>query len=191
MALIVVLHVIYSALLIASLLRLDGKLANIRWLINSKDVITGMTYQTADITWDGTPRTPADPIYLARGVKIATWVPSYMSNVLFRRISPVEARPYAFVQNTFALLALAVILARAVVLSLQPQGQTFETQTSLQNCGQPRDPLLQLLVKHPGSNAASPRTSLNYSLTIDVQLFRTIDGETILSNSESSFHYID
>ncbi|KAL5639917.1 hypothetical protein ACGC1H_006472 [Rhizoctonia solani] len=45
------------------------------------------------------------------------------SNLLFRRVSPVESRMYAFSRNVFAVLAIVVILLRTITALLSAQNQ--------------------------------------------------------------------
>ncbi|KAG9107113.1 hypothetical protein FRC07_008688, partial [Ceratobasidium sp. 392] len=92
--------------------------------------------------------------------------------ILFRRISPVESKRYAFFQNFCALLFIIALIVRAIMALAQAQNQ-IETRSGAGDCGSiPNMVDLRILVRHQDNFASpafrNPQTGQGYDVTVQV-----------------------
>ncbi|CAE6408035.1 unnamed protein product [Rhizoctonia solani] len=57
----------------------------------------------------------------------------YMVQILFRRVSPVETRVYAFARNSFAIVAIGILIFRTVTAIQQAQNE-IKTRVLSESC---------------------------------------------------------
>ncbi|KAF8607057.1 hypothetical protein BDV93DRAFT_542630 [Ceratobasidium sp. AG-I] len=119
------------------------------WLINAKDAMVGRIPASGShrLTWNGHARSP--PRSKVYGAVLSAPARRFFMRLLFRRVSPAETRPYAFVRNVFAIFSIAAIIWRAVTAFSQAQNG-FETRMVFRRCPETRYATsLHVLIKTP------------------------------------------
>ncbi|KAG8709776.1 hypothetical protein FRC08_018068 [Ceratobasidium sp. 394] len=100
--------------------------------------------------------------------------------------SPVETIPYALVQNTFALAAVALVIVRIVILLSQLQNEDFLTRTQIRRCDDGESKSLSVLLSYPNerrTNASMSELDIRY---YQVKLQATIIDPFNTSQSSTS-----
>ncbi|KAG8698189.1 hypothetical protein FRC08_006086 [Ceratobasidium sp. 394] len=156
-------------LLISLLLSKREAGAQAPWKTNAKDVLLGSSSSQCYPSWFGHPR---DPPFRRRDVsKFPHFWTVYVPKILFRRISPVESKRYAFFQNLCALLFIVAIVVRMVMALAQAQNQ-IETRSGAGSCyGFPQVGDVRVLVRHQatGVGGISPQTGQGYDVAVQVK----------------------
>ncbi|KAG8711667.1 hypothetical protein FRC09_020479 [Ceratobasidium sp. 395] len=144
---------------------------NAPWKSNAKDVLLGSSSAQSHPSWFGHPRDKRDHssftyVWTVHALKILLYAPK----ILFRRVSPVESRRYAFFQNFCALLFVVAIIVRAGMALARAQNQ-IETHSGIGGCDLPDVADIRVLVRHQyieeveGSN---PETGQGYDVGVQV-----------------------
>ncbi|KAG8709841.1 hypothetical protein FRC09_000445 [Ceratobasidium sp. 395] len=156
-------HILCTLYLSTSLLLSKRKAgATAAWKSNAKDVLLGSSSQRRP-SWFGHPRDKRDGSSFTRLWSV------YVSKILFRRVSLVESKRYAFFQNFCALLFIIAIIVRAVTALTRAQNQ-IETRSGVGRCSVPSTGKVGVLVRHWNSDPSktNPKTGQGYS--VDVRL---------------------
>ncbi|CUA67107.1 hypothetical protein RSOLAG22IIIB_13258 [Rhizoctonia solani] len=133
---------------------------------NTKDAFKGMILPAAR------PRTLSVLGHLrkkeTRSPRPLAVVGRFIKNCLFRRISPVETRVYAFTRNSFATVAIGILIFRAIAALQQAQNE-INTRVTSGTCDEASQKhyisvLSDRVVYDSGLN--TPLPSLNISVSI-------------------------
>ncbi|KDN38544.1 hypothetical protein RSAG8_09433, partial [Rhizoctonia solani AG-8 WAC10335] len=82
---------------------------------NIKDLLLGMTYEvTPKLSFTGQPRVPSNQMQKELHAS-ADAIRHFLTRAVFRRVSPVETRVYALIQNVFALVSITVLIFQTTV----------------------------------------------------------------------------
>ncbi|KAF8606483.1 hypothetical protein BDV93DRAFT_604461 [Ceratobasidium sp. AG-I] len=158
----------------------------VSWMVNGKDLIAGTIDTSARTTLFGRKRIINLKPYIFPTrhtfVNFGGAIGAYGVKVFLRRVSPVETKRYAFIRNTVALVAIAVIVVRAVTLLTQAQGEVFESKSITEDCTSDWAKMLmkdvKILVRHYGDDSpllnAYDHAQQNYSLGLDVRNSRGV-----------------
>ncbi|KAG8720115.1 hypothetical protein FRC08_001140 [Ceratobasidium sp. 394] len=168
------LHILCTLYLLISLL-LSKREADVHapWKANAKDVLLGSSSSQCHPSWLGHARNP--PLRKRDVSRFPHFWTIYVPKILFRRISPVESKRYAFFQNFCALLFMVAILARTAMELAQAQNQ-IETRNGAGNCygGFPDIRNFRVLVRHQdGVGAINPQTGQGYDVGVQIIGART------------------
>ncbi|KAG8690249.1 hypothetical protein FRC09_012066 [Ceratobasidium sp. 395] len=137
---------------------------NAPWNSNAKDVLLGSSLARSHPSWFGHPQNKLDDSSFTY-----VWA-VYVPKILFRRVSLVESKRYAFFQNFCALLFIVAIIVRAVMALAQAQNQ-IETRSGIERCFNLRFVgNIQVSVRHYGASGeyGSPRTGQGYDVGVNV-----------------------
>ncbi|KAG8692256.1 hypothetical protein FRC09_011357 [Ceratobasidium sp. 395] len=143
------------------------------WKSNAKDVLLGSSSSQSHPSWFGHSRNP--PLRRRDVSMFPYFWMVYVPKILFRRVSPVESKRYAFFQNFCALLFIIAIIVRAVMALAQAQNQ-IETRSGARSCyGLPTIGNLRVLVRHQDTRVVglNPQTGQGYDVGVQVATQRT------------------
>ncbi|CAE6472148.1 unnamed protein product [Rhizoctonia solani] len=107
------------------------------WKCNTKDAFMCMVAQLGkprELQMFGHPRNPPISLFYVPGSNGRAFL-RWISPVLFRRVSPVETKGYAFIRNFFAASAISIIVFRTVTALLQAQNK-IETRMKSRDCSE-------------------------------------------------------
>ncbi|EUC61500.1 transmembrane protein, putative [Rhizoctonia solani AG-3 Rhs1AP] len=95
------------------------------WKKNTKEVLMGLKAPPRSVPSHSiSGHVRAVPLSVPSGVvTCGRLIKRFFSNLLFRRVSPVETPIYAFSRNVFAVLAIAIVLLRTITALLSAQNQ--------------------------------------------------------------------
>ncbi|CAE6496055.1 unnamed protein product [Rhizoctonia solani] len=95
------------------------------WKANTKDAFKGVTSPTASphtLTLFGRPRETKIPLS-GPFVVVCRVIKMRFTYLLFRRIKPVETRLYAFARNSFAIVAIGILIFRTATALQRAQNE--------------------------------------------------------------------
>ncbi|KAG8705097.1 hypothetical protein FRC08_001845 [Ceratobasidium sp. 394] len=159
---------------------------------NAGDVSMGIQVQSQKLSWVGSPRQTG--VNSVSGLRTAAGysrrslrgLKRFVLNGFLRRVSPVETIPYALVQNTFAVAAVALVIVRIVILLSQLQNEDFLTRTQVRGCNNGEKKPLSVLLSYPNerrTNAAMSELDIRY---YQIKLQATIIDLSNTSQSSTS-----
>ncbi|KAG8689139.1 hypothetical protein FRC09_012568 [Ceratobasidium sp. 395] len=169
-------HILCTLYLLTSLLlsKRKGGL-DAPWMSNSKDVMLGSSSSQSSPGWFG--RTRTSPLRRRDVSMFPYFWTVYVPKILFRRVSPVESKRYAFFQNFCALLFMAMIIIRAVLAFTQAQNQ-IETRSGAGSCHWlPAVKNLRVLVRHQDTNRLGVNSKIGKGYEVAVRVATLRDGQ--------------
>ncbi|KAG8763219.1 hypothetical protein FRC12_008651, partial [Ceratobasidium sp. 428] len=177
-------HIICTLYLSISLLLSKRKAgANAPWKSNAKDVLLGVSSSQTRPSWLGHPRNP--PLRRREVSRFPYFWTVYVPKILFRRVSPVESKQYAFFQNFCALFFVITIIIRAAMVLAQAQNQ-IETRSGMETCygGGPAVRDLRLLVRHQTTDMSGVNPKIGRGYDVGVQITTSWNGQRHQCTSE-------
>ncbi|KAG8693222.1 hypothetical protein FRC08_009253 [Ceratobasidium sp. 394] len=167
-------HILCTLYLSTSLL-LSKREAGVHapWKANAKDVLLGSSSSQCRPSWFGHARNP--PLRKRDVSRFPHFWTVYVPKILFRRISPVESKRYAFFQNFCALVFMIAIIVRAIMALAQAQNQ-IEPRGGAGSCnGLPFIRNVRILVRHQGADVRgiNPQTGQGYDVAVQIIATRT------------------
>ncbi|KAB5593585.1 hypothetical protein CTheo_2974 [Ceratobasidium theobromae] len=107
------------------------------WTCDTKDISLGTLVPNDDsctLSVMGTRHAYASPHSARQAISIpAHAVKRFFAKLFFRRVNPVETKPYVFTRNMFAVIAISLIIFRTIVGLLQAR-DTYEPRIRSSDC---------------------------------------------------------
>ncbi|CAE6497819.1 unnamed protein product, partial [Rhizoctonia solani] len=104
------------------------------WSSNTKDAFEGafspLNRPRTLSAFGHSRRNPLSHPIVRLAVGFGRSIMKFMSQLLFRRVRPVESRVYAFSRNFFAIIAMGILLFRTTTALLQAQNEVGTRMTS-------------------------------------------------------------
>ncbi|CAE6501330.1 unnamed protein product, partial [Rhizoctonia solani] len=110
------------------------------WKTNTKDAFKGIMIlpdaRPCTLSVFGHPRGKTIPfprLHIIVGLAIGRFIKMYLARFFFRRIRPVETRVYAFCRNSFAIVAIGILIFRTIV-AIQRAQTEIDTRVTSRTC---------------------------------------------------------